>query len=355
MKDLLKLYGVLKPTFEKIYNIHLCGVDELDELLGFIDEYWQKGHVLTKSKELLNWQHFDKNNQCYNFVIATTNDTGEIHGILGFILSSIYDYDITTPIRWGAIWKIREDVAVKGLGVMLKGFLEQKVPVNYIGGVGLSKYSKAIDKKLGERMGRLSQYYIANPYIKDYKLISNPLFQDNIPKNNKRLRYILEENFVEYAKKIENKIMPYKSVKYYINRYYRHPIYKYESIGIVENDEVIAILMIRKAYYKQDSCIFVVDFIGNGSELSGCYEQFLDLLQRNSAEYICFPCCGIKDSYMREAGFCLRDDSSVILPIYYEPFERKNVELDFHFWTDSKFSDEIIVKGDSDQDRPNRI
>ena len=355
MDGLLKLYGLLKPTFDKIYSIHLCSIDELEKLLSFIDEYWQKGHILTKSKELLNWQHFDRNNQCYNFVIAT-NNTGEIHGILGFILSSIYDNDIVTPIRWGAIWKIREDVAIKGLGVMLKGFLEQRVPVDYIGGVGLSKYSKTIDEKLGEKMGRLSQYYIANPNIKEYNLISAPLFQANIQnKNNKQMEYILEKDFFEYATKLEDKIMPYKSIKYYINRYYRHPIYKYEGIGIFENDEVIAILIIRKASYKENSCIFVVDYIGDGSELSGCYGLFLDLLQTYSAEYICFPCYGIRDSYMREAGFSLREDSLMILPIYYEPFERKNVELDFHFWTNSDFSGEIIVKGDSDQDRPNRV
>lgn len=355
MDNLLKLYDSLKPTFNKIYSIHLCNLDELEKLLTFIDEYWQKGHILTKSKELLNWQHLDKNKNCYNFVIAT-NNTGEIHGILGFILSSIYDNEIVTPIRWGVIWKIREDVAIKGLGVMLKGFLEHKVPVNYIGGVGLTKYSKTIDEKLGEKMGRLSQYYIANPNIKDYKLISAPVFQGNTPKNeNKQIRYILEKDFVEYAKKIEDKIMPYKSIKYYINRYYKHPIYKYEGIGICENNEVIAILIIRKACYKNNSCIFVVDYIGNGSELLGCHELFLNLLQTYSAEYVCFPCYGIMDSYMRDAGFSLREDSSVILPIYYEPFERKNVELDYHFWTDTKFSDEIIVKGDSDQDRPNRI
>ena len=139
MQRLVDTYLKIKHIYEKNYDVHICRKEEIEEVILFINEYWQKDHILTKSRELLNWQHYDKKNERYNFVIAKSRKNNEIHGLIGFIISNIYDEDIISPIRWGAIWKIREDVAPKGLGLYLKGYMEMEIPVEYIGGVGLSK------------------------------------------------------------------------------------------------------------------------------------------------------------------------------------------------------------------------
>lgn len=354
MKELMDIYRQIKKMYESKYDIHICRIDELDELLDFINDYWQKDHILTQSKELLDWQHFDKKNGRYNFVIAKHRQTNEIHGIIGFIISNIYDENIDTPIRWGAIWKLRDDVSAKGLGLMLKGFLEEEIPVKYIGGVGLSKYSKAIDTKLGESMGTLQQYYIANPHYLDYKLILNPDIISVNYSETKVMKEIFAEEFGEVAKTIIDKIMPYKSIDYYINRYYNHPIYSYRCF-LIEDNENSCLLFCRTCSAEGRSAIFLVDYIGDGSELSGTNKLFLELLDQENAEYICFPCYGIDETYLHDAGFVLRDAEKTILPIYYEPFCRKNVELDFHFYSELSGEHIIIVKGDADQDRPSRL
>ena len=46
--------------------------------------------------------------------------------------------------------------------------------------------------------------------------------------------------------------------------------------------------------------------------------------------------------------------SNVIVPKYFEPFEKKNINLDFAYKVNSK-SLYFIFKGDSDQDRPSYI
>jgi hypothetical protein len=150
--------------------------------------------------------------------------------------------------------------------------------------------------------------------------------------------------------------MPYNSTGYYVNRYYRHPIYKYGFMGIKSGSGTMdAAFVYRKCSAEDTVGIFMVDYIGEPKALKGSYSAFVKFLQSENAEYISFPCSGIEDSILRQAGFLLRDDSDVIVPVYYEPFVRKNVDLDYHYWTKDGLKDAIIVKGDADQDRPNML
>ena len=357
MEGLLEVYRKTRYLYDKYYDIHICNIEELDDLLEFIDTFWQKGHILTKSRKLMDWQHFDKKNNRYNFIIARYRKDGSIHGVLGFILSSIYDNDIEQPIRWGAIWKVREDLAIKGLGLALKGRLEELVPVHYIGGVGLSKYSRSIDAKLGERMGKLNQYYIVDPQINEYKLIRNPSVPQIINNDEgKKIHELSENEFVSKATHIQEFIMPYKSINYYISRYYHHPIYEYKIIGVFGVEDTIeAVIVYRKAEASGSSNIFFVDYFGMKGALSGIYRELLNLMKKERAECITFPCDGISGKELQDAGFLLRDSDNMVLPIYYEPFEQINVDLDFHFWSDLNCGNITVVKGDADQDRPNRL
>lgn len=356
MQDLIELFHRTESVYGKYYDVHICSPKEIDEVLSFIDKYWQKGHILTKSKELLDWQHFDKGNDRYNFVLAKHKQTGEIHGLIGFITSNIFDESIKTPIRWGAIWKVRNDVAIKGLGVYLKGYMEENVPSKYIGGVGLSNDSREIDTKLGERVGKLNQYYIVNPKMDTYSLVKNvkPVLFNPKSISGCGFTEINEKRFVEESMLFKEKIMPYKSVIYYVNRYFRHPIYKYKCALInncyYENNEVF-VYRVCNALGKR--YIFIVDYIGNGEALRGAYNEFCQLLMRENAECICFPCEGIDDKLLMDGGFRRRDDTDVVLPIYFEPFVCQNIELDYHFWPNDQEC--VLVKGDADQDRPNML
>ena len=357
------LYQKTYKMFEKKYDIHICSADEVEELVEFIDTYWQKNHIFTKSRELLNWQHFDKINKQYNFVIAKDKSNGQIHGIIGFIISSLYDHNITKPIRWGAIWKVRDDIPAHGLGIALKGYMELYAPASFAGGVGLSEYSKKIDEKLGEKMGELKQYYILNEKIKDYKLIKKIDNNESMfsrPVDKMQIKEDTMKRIMEEGREYFSQCMPYKSIEYYIERYANHPIYQYHFSELLDiNLKAQAMIVWRKASHKESSCIMIVDFIGNRTALIGHYKSFQNLLVKENSEYIIFPCDGIDENIMIEAGFLVRDIASIVLPVYYEPFEQKNVSLCYHFYQTGECGYEdveyIFVKGDSDQDRPNRL
>jgi len=161
-ENVLKLYN-------KKYELRFCRQDEYNRLIYFLDCFWRKNHILVKSKELLDWQYLDKDKKQYNFVFAIERKTNDIHGVLGFIKTDLFDKNIKTPMRWGAIWKVREYVANMGLGLAMKLFLYENVKAPYAGGIGLSKYSKKINQKMGEEMGVLNHYYMINQKTNNFE------------------------------------------------------------------------------------------------------------------------------------------------------------------------------------------
>ena len=166
--------------------------------------------------------------------------------------------------------------------------------------------------------------------------------------------HISKEQFMAKERILEKKLMPYKSIEYYVNRYFNHPVYNYKFVLIKDsNNEAQEVFVYRVCNALNRKYIFVVDYIGNGENMRGAYRDFCSLLDEEDAECISFPCEGIDESFLISAGFRVRDDANIVLPVYFEPFVCKNVDLDYHFWPgDKKY---VIVKGDADQDRPNQI
>lgn len=362
MKKYSELWDEFEPIykmFEKKYTFRFCQVNEISKLIDFIDNYWQKGHVFTKSRVLLDWQHFDNVNNRYNFVLAIDKATDEIHGIIGFILSSIYDSNIKSPIRWGAIWKVRDNVAPKGLGIALKYYFEKNAPAHYVGGIGLSKYSKAINSKLGETTGILKPFYMLNRNMEMYYLLDNFSGKNfpNVSSNeNISFKEIDGTRFAELSRKYFNEIPEFKSALYYVNRYAKHPVYNYTFYELYNGSNAIACIITRNCTFDNHASLAIVDYIGPSTALKGSYNAFQTILNKEQAEYISFYQYGLDDIYLFNAGFLKRhENESIIIPIYYEPFFKGNIDLDFHFYSDKVGSTPLMFKGDADQDRPNKL
>tara|TARA_B100000029_G_scaffold489450_1_gene547228 strand:- start:327 stop:581 length:255 start_codon:yes stop_codon:yes gene_type:complete len=79
------------------------------------------------------------------------------------------------------------------------------------------------------------------------------------------------------------------------------------------------------------------------------------LLIQYNAEYIDFYNFGIEKRVLVSNGFIKREPKSdIVIPNYFEPFQKKNVDLYFAFKCNKKYRF-IINKGDGDQDRPSII
>ncbi len=351
-------YEKVRCLYEKDYDIRLCRPEDIERLIAFIDHYWQKDHIFTKCRELLDWQHYDREHGRYNFVLAIHKKTNEIHGVIGFILSSIYDRHITTPIRWGVLWKVREDIGAKGLGMALKYYLEKHVPAPYVGGVGLSRFSKGINQKMEEEVGKLDLFYMLNSYMEHFQLAqlhSRILFEKPKGEAACHFREVSEEHFLEKDKSYFHFLPPHKSPRYYVGRYFRHPIYQYHFTEIpAKQHRPGACFVWRVCEHMGHRCIVIVDYMGKAQHLAGHYADFQRLLAAQQAEYISFFQKGLDEQFLCEAGFRKRLGDEIVIPVYYEPFLKQNVDLDYHYFAAPKATEgRFIFKGDADQDRPN--
>jgi len=332
-------------------SIRFCRADELDKLQKFIDEKWRKGHRLGYDQDLMHWQHLNKTNNNIHFVIALDDEINKIIAILGFIPLSQYDNALESEKDlWLAIWKTDEtNPRSKGTGIQLLEFLIEYYQPKSIGAIGINARVKKLYQALRFKTDVLQQYYFLNPEIKEYKIASAPAAAINVAFLQSDIE-IKEIKELSSVKDLLIQASPKKSIDYCIQRYGRHPYYNYLFYGVYHKEKIETLWVIRKIEVNGSSCLRLVDMIGNLSLQESLSSQLLQLLRLHQAEYIDCLCYGIKEEIFSAQGFRKRTDS-IIIPNYFEPFERRNIDIEFAYKT---FRQEyIIFKGDSDQDRPN--
>jgi hypothetical protein len=339
----------------KIYDIKLCGTNDIGKVRHFINMHWKKNHVLAVSRSLLDFQHYEAQSDTYNFVIARNTVTDEVDGLIGFIPTSHYDKTLSSEKDyWGAIWKIREDVQneeIKTLGLYLFEKFNEITTYHTFGAIGISEIAKKLYKALRYKTGVLNQFYIYNESINEFKIALRGKVEGKspVPKNSPcNLRRINDLAGIEELECFYN---PKKSLTYLINRYQKHPVYRYNFLVLYENNQLKTILVIRIIEVNNARVIRIVDLLGTYEFLPGIYHQLQLILVAEDAEYIDCVNFGIPEYVFLNAGFTKLDVcGTTIIPTYFEPFEKRNVEIEFAYKSAKPY---MIFKGDSDQDRPN--
>ena len=341
------------------YDIHFCKECEVEELVEFIDTYWRKGHIFVLSRALLDWQHYDRQNHRYNFVLAKHKGTNEIHSILGFVPTYQFDNDITNAEVWPCIWKSRDDVHVKGLGVSLYYYLKSNIDIETISILGISEIALGIYKHWNFSTGKIDHFYMPNDEIEEYISKNRHYDRNNYSKSDDwSIKYISKNEYdtLDPAAVPFTKISKYKSKQFYVNRYFLHPIYNYEMIAIQKNKTVSSILIVRECKADDRKCLRIVDYIGDVGDLAHITYELRQLMKNKNYEYIDFIIVGVSHETLRKAGFINRkEDESTIIPNYFEPFVRQNVDLDYAFKTVDDTLKPLFFKADADQDRPNML
>ena len=337
-----------------IYNIHFCEYEELEDLQRFLHNYWRKNHVLSYSKELFEFQYKKENASYYSFVIGRNNLTDEIDGVYGFIESQKYDPSHEIPnMGWGAIWKVRDDVRNKEigkLGLKMLNFILKHSSIIEFAALGISSIHKDLALSLNCHVGELNHYYIINRDISNFKIAFNPSYSCDI--NNSKILEIKESSDVSNLK-IKNNINIFKNIPYFINRYQKHPFFKYIFWKIYDLDTCIGVFAVRKILI-QNSCIFrIIDFIGDIPSHSTILPSIQTILKSENAEYVDCLNYGLDINLFLQWGFCLApQNNTVVIPEHLDPLEHKYVPLEFECMSDMPL---VIFKGDGDQDRPNKV
>ena len=360
MKDILpELNG--KDYIEKLnenYDIRFCRIDEFDEMIEFIDTYWRKNHIFVLSKEMFDFQHLNLEDDRYDFLIAKHKESGEIHSILGFVTSNHFDRDIKGVEVWPAIWKTRDDIKVKGLGVGLFYYLKEHMHIDNISPIGLSPISLGIYKHWNFETGKTRHYVFPNQNLSESYLCDNldMIEKRTLDEDTLKLEKIDLEDYekIDENEEVFADLNKYKSKKYYINRFYKHPLYKYDFYAI-KDEHVRAIMIARQCGHLGHNCLRIVDFIGDIAYLKNVGNQLVALMDKNGYEYIDFVEVGLDDAVLNAAHFVDKDNyEGLVVPNYFEPFEKRNIYLDYALRSIDG-DKAIFFKADSDQDRPNLL
>ena len=340
----------------KIYDVRFCNKSELPQLVDFIKIHWQSDHVFVKSIQMLDFQHFDRINNRYNFLIGYNNKTKEIDGILGIIPLSHFDPKLSIyNDTWGGIWKVRSDVhnsEISNLGANLFLVFNK---YNSHASIGMSKIATVLHKIRKYKIGILNQYYILNKKIENFKIAN----VDHVDKNTD-LKYYNYEVKVSKVFDIRNysdssfkeTYYPQKSINYLYNRFQNHPIYKYCFWEISKNN-LVTILVTRKVTVNQSSVLRIVDVYGKLENYGNLSNQFQEILEFENVEYIDILNFGIDNIVFNNIGFQKLDTKgNIIIPNYFEPFLRENIEINCAYRSTDNY---VIFKADADQDRPSII
>lgn len=331
------------------YTIRHANIDEIDDVMCFIREYWGPTHILGVSEEFMRWQYVYDDEFC--FFLAVNNQTGEIDGIVGYI-----PYSKNSPRDiFGAFWKVK-DGTTPGIGLQLKMALARQTNAKSLSAIGLNPKTLELHRRSGSKIGSLKHYYM----LSSSKFFSIACI-DSIPachfnENVEQWSLVCTDDFekIKDAVDIGTKEgrRPYKSLEFITHRYKNHPVYRYLFFYIENSSETRGLFVCRQISVKESHVLRIIDYFGDVEAIShiGCE---LRNLVNSKYEYIDFYEYGIPDKILVDAGFSVNNlESKNVIPNYFEPFEQKNIQLDFYTNIEGSY---YLFKGDGDQDRPNYI
>jgi hypothetical protein len=319
-------------------TIARCAAADIEPVVRFIDEQWKRGHVLATCRALLDWQYRNPDGS-YSFILARRGD--EIVGLLGYITTVRYDEGLTDAATvWLTTWKVRSDAHVAALGLSLLQHLDRIEPHAAIGAIGLNPQSRPMYAALGYRIGELD-HYATSP--------GAPI--GAAPLQATLLTDVEELDTLPIASVIG--AVPRKTPRYFHRRYVAHPFYRYHVVVLRDHGQPLGLLAARVAEHEQLRALRIVDFLGAPEAFARAGAVVQTMMRDHGAAYADVYNTGIDAAAFAEAGFARVDpDGLTIVPDHFEPFENRNVRLWYAMRGAGK---PVLFKGDSDQDRPNRV
>jgi len=335
--------------------LRVAQASELNRITSFLAEHWREDHVFVKSPEILSWQHLDSKRDVLNFVLA--EDSGVITGVLGFIPFRKFDDSLSENTIALAIWKVIEN-ADAGTGVrLLKQLIAWEKPTTTLA-IGLSDMVVPIYRALRFSTGVMEHFAIFHPNLALSQITGQSVNQSKTtaPQLETLGRSLdLEESLLLKVETMLRANTPEKSVTYYRERFERHPWFRY-SIMVLGRDKNPELLLVLREVKVENSTLFrVVDVGGDMSILPQSAGVLLEFLKESYAEYVDLVMTGVDSSEMIRNGFSSTGvDANLMLPNYFDPFERHVVNVAYTVKSSVKDPASLhFHPADTDQDRPN--
>lgn len=327
-------------------TIRMATAADEPRIVDFIRENWKGNQTLVNSPEIFRYQYMTYTD-C-GFVIA--EEDGQIIGIKGYVpMNRTENPDVAAALA----------IVVKNnhpmLNMEIQRFLEKQTNSRAMYSTGLNPNTAArIYPLFRYKVDKLKQYYMLSDK-EDYK-VASIAHKELLPAGGSdtlRLFRGLEEMQRCFHSEAFASQQPYKDDSYLLYRYFAHPIYHYDVYGVFPTGEDTArALVVGREIDVDGTCVLrIVDYIGDRSRIPHIGSALRRLLEEKNYEFLDFMCYGLPEEDLEAAGFSRRQEQDEnIIPNYYEPFVRKNVDIVFFA---KKIDGLLICKADGDQDRPN--
>lgn len=329
-------------------EVSSCSCNEIAEVMSFVDRYWKSGHIMSTDRELVDFMHKNPNGD-YNF--ALVREQKALVGILGFMPMSKYDSSLAeNQDICLAMWKTIGDI---GSGLSL---LQRVIEARHTVGVpGINDKVAKIYRWVGFEVADFRHYYISNHAVRNFRIarmsVSDCECAEQKAKGG-RMRLLSEAELERME--LRSLWRPFKSATYLVNRYLKHPIYRYRAWGVFRemDSRPVAVMVSRRVEVSGSACERIVDIVGDVARCGSLYGEWQRVLQQEQSEYVDCLVMGLSNAEMAALGFS-SVSGDVVIPNYFEPFLHENVVVKTAFLnrTDSRY---VLFKGDGDQDRPSR-
>ena len=323
--------------------------------MRFIDKHWKRDHVLGNNRALMDWQHRCQDGS-YNNLLARRDR--ELLGALGYIPTTRYDAALRAEkLVWLALWKIRDDSGVAGLGLRMLHALYRMEPAAAYGVNGINFAHPPMYRSLGYMTGELDQYFLVNPRAA-LKLIGGeaPGAPLPTPRPGSAVFSDLTAGELHEMPKAAfgHDAVPARSPAYFAKRFLAHPFYSYRVLQIAADSRARALMAVRLCEHDGAKALRIVDFAGDEAVIAECGTALDRLLEETGAEYADFWQFGLSPHFLKSAGFDVAGPQGPVVPTYFEPFMPARGRIVFAIKS-ARDADMRIFRADGDQDRPNLI
>lgn len=347
-----------------VMRIALATPEDQPRLTVFLRDHWSSSHIFVERPDVFTWQHLDPSGR-FNMIFAEDTDRPEdpILGILGFIPMGRFDESLGDRDLMLAIWKVRDDLAPPGLGVRLLRRLRSELEPRLIGAVGTSEMVRRIYQILGYEVGCMDQVALFGAATTDTRIASGVPAHARATQQPTSVGIVLTELTeaapAEVRARVDElaaSVVPAKTFDYVVDRYLRHPWYRYSVRGVRQDGELVAVVVWR-AVSAQDSCVLrIVDVVGEVDWLAHAGSALQQEIETAGAEYLDIVHWGIDHEVLAAAGFIRAADApGLVLPNYFAPFESRNIEIEMAYRLFDGDGPVRLFRADADQDRPNKV
>lgn len=330
-------------------------------LVEFIRDHWSATHIFAERPEVFDWQYGTGDR--VNMILAADvrDDESTVLGILGFIPMGRFDPALGDTDVLLAIWKVRDD-APPGLGLRLLKQVERELSARLIGAIGISQIVKPIYGLLKYEAGTMVHSAVLRPDLAEFRIadgVPAEVLQASAADPDPELSLESIDDAPDTVAAIEalaSRQVPAKSHRYLVERYVDHPWYRYQLRLVRVAGRPVAVVVWRAVEAAGARVLRIVDIVGEADWLARAHGHLQALAVEHDAEYIDLVQTGVSDTILDAGGFLtVGRVPGLVLPNYFAPFERRNVEIEFAYKVIGEAAPVRLFRADSDQDRPNRV